>query len=122
VRVKVLISILSEFTRETPDRVRTSPRHWPTRRRFHQEKRRFTSPYLLGLVFGCKFCFHSAISGCLSDVLAAEPTNLWCRDVAQMIIATVQGGLIVSRVRRDKDTINRSGVAAMACCGTQPTR
>jgi hypothetical protein len=35
-------------------------------------------------------------------------------DLAQMIIATVQGGFILSRVRRDKDAINRSGAAAMA--------
>jgi TetR/AcrR family transcriptional repressor of nem operon len=35
-------------------------------------------------------------------------------DLAQMIIATVQGGFTVSRVRRDKDAINRSGAAAMA--------
>jgi TetR/AcrR family transcriptional regulator, transcriptional repressor for nem operon len=34
-------------------------------------------------------------------------------DLAQMIIATVQGGFIVSRVRRDKEAINRAAAAAL---------
>jgi TetR/AcrR family transcriptional regulator, transcriptional repressor for nem operon len=40
--------------------------------------------------------------------------DLMPADLAQMIVATVQGGFILSRVRRDKDAINRSSAAAMA--------
>lgn len=35
-------------------------------------------------------------------------------DLAQMIVATVQGGFVLSRVLRDKDAVNRATAAAMA--------